>query len=133
MDYMVGNTAFQIVNTGRKIKVINVEKEKVKKRFWKRMLSTLAIGFSFFWCCMIVLELQNTKTLLDKENYALETQIATLEQENVVLEKETDEVLIDYEDIFKQAKALGMDFPKQEQIYEYEVKKSTTVRYKGLN
>ncbi len=132
MDYMVGNTALKIVNTGRKIKVIDVEKEKIKKSFWKRMIITLAVGVSFFWCCMFVLELQNTKTLLGEENYMLTTQIAALEQENVVLEKEADEVVIDYEDIFKQAKALGMDFPTQDQIYEYKVKKSSTIRYSGL-
>ena len=31
MDYVVGNTAIQIVNTGKKVKIVDVEKQKKKR------------------------------------------------------------------------------------------------------
>ena len=33
MDYVVGNTAIQIVNTGKKVKIVDVEKQKKKRKF----------------------------------------------------------------------------------------------------
>ena len=41
-DYMIGNTAIQIVNTGRKIKIVDVEKQRTKKRFLKWFCITAA-------------------------------------------------------------------------------------------
>ena len=43
-DYVIGNTAIQIVNTGKRIKIVDVEKRARKKRFWKRCCVTLLTG-----------------------------------------------------------------------------------------
>lgn len=128
MDYMVGNTAIQIVNTGKKIKIIDVEKEKVKRRFWKKLLLVLAVGIMMFSSCFYVVKLQNTETLLDRQIYDLKGQIEDLQHENTVLEKENEDQEIDYKTIYKKALEMGMKFPSNNQIYEYHVDKSTAVR-----
>ena len=38
MDYVVGNTAIQIVNTGKKVKIVDVEKQKKKRKFIKQWI-----------------------------------------------------------------------------------------------
>lgn len=131
MDYMVGNTAIQIINTGKKIKIVDVEKEKVRKKFLARLILVTLIAAMLMVTCFYVVQLQNRKTLLDREIYTLQTQVEDLEKENIVMEKQNAEVAIDYEDIYKKALELGMRFPTNQQIQTYTVEKSTAVRING--
>lgn len=61
MDYMVGNTAIQIVNTGRKIKIVDVEKRAVKKRFWKRFFMVSFIAAALMVACFYVVRLEKDR------------------------------------------------------------------------
>lgn len=131
MDYMVGNTAIQIINTGKKIKIVDVEKEKVRKKFLARLILVTLIAAMLMVTCFYVVQLQNRKALLDREIYTLQTQVEDLEKENIVMEKQNAEVAIDYEDIYKKALELGMRFPTNQQIQTYTVEKSTAVRING--
>lgn len=131
MDYMVGNTAIQIINTGKKIKIVDVEKEKVRKKFLARLILVTLIAAMLMVTCFYVVQLQNRKALLDREIYTLQTQVEDLQKENLVLEKQNAEVAIDYEDIYNKALELGMRFPTNQQIQTYTVEKSTAVRING--
>lgn len=127
-DYMIGNTAIQIVNTGRKIKIVDVEKQRTKKRFLKWFCITAATVFISFFICFYVVRLQNMKVFLDRQVYSLEGQIEELEKENLILERQNEEKPIDYKAVYRKALAMGMKFPKQEQLYLYQSDKSTAVR-----
>ncbi len=131
MDYMIGNTAIQIINTGNKIKVIDVEKRKIRKKFWGRFILVSLLTAILAVTCFYVVQLENRKVLLDKQVYALQAQIEELEKENLVLEKQNSETPIDYQDIFTRARELGMQFPTNQQIETYTVEKSTAVRLYG--
>lgn len=131
MDYMIGNTAIQIINTGNKIKVIDVEKRKIRKKFWGRLVLVSFLSAILAVTCFYVVQLQNRKVLLDKQVYALQAQIEEIEKENLVLEKQNSETPIDYQDIFTRAQELGMRFPTNQQIQTYTVEKSTAVRLYG--
>lgn len=128
MEYTVGNTAFQIVNTGKRIKVIDVKKEKKKKKVVRRLCVSILSVCASVWCCFTIVNLQNTQTILDRKVYSLQAEIENLEHENTVLAKEYESETIDYAKVFKMAKALGMKFPTSDQIYRYTVQKSTAVR-----
>ena len=128
-DYMIGNTAIQIVNTGKKIKVIDVEKQKVKKRFIKKLLAAVISSALAFGGCFYVLALQNTEVILNQKVYALRGQIEQLEKENSRIQKENEEnAMTDYDEILKKAHEMGMVFPTNGQIYAYAGDKSTAVR-----
>lgn len=131
MDYMVGNTAIQIINTGKKIKIVDVEKEKVRKKFLARLILVTLIAAMLMVTCFYVVQLQNRRALLDREIYTLQTQVEDLQKENLVLEKQNAEVAIDYEGIYNKALELGMRFPTNQQIQTYTVEKSTAVRING--
>lgn len=131
MDYMVGNTAIQIINTGKKIKIVDVEKEKVRKKFLARLILVTLIAAMLMVTCFYVVQLQNRRALLDREIYTLQTQVEDLQKDNLVLEKQNAEVAIDYEDIYNKALELGMRFPTNQQIQTYTVEKSTAVRING--
>lgn len=127
-DYLIGNTAIQIVNTGRKIKVIDVEKKAMKTRFWKKCCMMVLTGAIILSSCFYVVDLQNTKVFLDKQVYALEGEIDALEKENLVLSKKTTGNVVSYDEILRKARKMGMDFPTNEQIFYYNAGKSTAVR-----
>jgi len=127
-DYMVGNTAIQIVNTGRKIKVIDVEKERKKRYFVKVFLVTLFSSIFFLGSCFYIVKLHNMSATLDKTNYILQGEIKNLERENAVLTRETESATVDYKELYKKAKALGMKFPTKEQIYHYDAERSSTIK-----
>lgn len=127
-DYIVGNTAIQIVNTGKKIKVVDVEKEKKKKDFLKAALLTVVSTAVLLACCFSIVTLHNTSNMLDQKNYALKSEIDELERKNAVLARESENVEIDYHELYKKAKEMGMDFPARDQVYEYDAEKSTAVR-----
>ncbi|MBO5487156.1 MAG: hypothetical protein J5988_09575 [Eubacterium sp.] len=128
MEYTVGNTAIQIVNTGKKIKVIDVRKEKQKKKAIKRISISLVTVLTMVWCCFYVVNLQNTETLLDKHVYALQLEIEDLEHENALLAREYESQAVNYDEIFAKAKSMGMRFPTSDQLYQYTVQKSTAIR-----
>ena len=127
-DYVVGNTAIQIVNTGKKIKVIDVEKEQKKRYLVKIIFITLLSSIFFMGICFYIVNLQGRTAMLDRQNYELKSEIESLEQENAVLAKETENVTVDYEELYQKAKERGMKFPSDDQVYEYDVEKSTAVR-----
>ena len=80
MDYMVGNTAIQIVNKGNRIKIINVEKEKKKKKFLKKCIASMLVGIVTLSSCMYVVELNNARVFLDSQVYTLQEEISELEK-----------------------------------------------------
>lgn len=128
MEYTVGNTAIQIINTGKKIKVIDVKKEQRKRKIAKRAGITLATVFFIVWSCFYIVNMQNAQTMLDKEIYSLQAEIERMEHENNVLSKEYESQAMDYNDIYVKAKSLGMCFPKPSQLERYTVQKSTAIR-----
>lgn len=128
MDYMVGNTAIQIINKGKRIKVVDVKKEKARRSIFKHIAIALILTGLLVSSCFYVVRLQNQKVLLDQSVYALQIQIDKMAKENVVLQKEQQEVPIDYDEIFKKALDLGMDFPTNQQLGTYTAEKSTAVR-----
>ena len=128
MEYTVGNTAIQIVNTGKKIKVIDVKKEKKKKKAIRRISVSLVAVFAMVWCCFYVVNLQNAETFLDEQVYALQLEIENLEHENALLALEYESQAMDYDEILAKAKSMGMRFPTSDQLYQYTVQKSTAIR-----
>lgn len=131
MDYMVGNTAIQIVHTGKRIKIVDVEKQKIRKKFWKCFFIVSLITAALVVICFHVVRLENQKALLDRQVYRLQAQVATLEKENVILKRQAEKIAVDYNEIFKRAKNLGMRFPTKQQIETYTAEKSTAVRMRS--
>lgn len=128
VDYMIGNTAIQIINKGNKIKIVDVEKEKVRKSIIKHLIVALMVAALLIASCFYVVRLENQKVMLNKEVYTLQTEVDNITKENMVLRKEEQNLPIDYEAILKSALALGMHFPTNQQIEKYDVEKSTAVR-----
>lgn len=128
---MVGNTAIQIVNTGKKIKVVDVKKRKARTSIIKHFVIASAVTILLVISCFYVVHLENMNVMLDKQVYLLQSQIDNMEKENIVLRKQQLEIPLDYELIFAKARDMGMDFPTKEQIGVYEVEKSTTLRIRG--
>lgn len=130
-DYTVGNTAIQIINTGKKIRIIDVVKEQNKKELIRKIATVAFIGTLSFAGCFAVLDYQNSSVVLDKQVYRLRSDIEKLERENLVLSRDIDKKTIDYKKVYAKAKELGMVFPKKKQIKKYSVKKSNVVRVKS--
>lgn len=128
VDYMIGNTAIQIINKGNKIKIVDVEKEKVRKSTIKHLIVALMAAGLLIASCFYVVRLENQKVMLNKEVYTLQTEVDNITKENMVLRKEEENLPIDYDVILKRALALGMHFPTNQQIEKYAVEKSTVVR-----
>lgn len=127
-DYMVGNTAFQIINKGKKIIVVDVEKEKARKQFIRKSILTLAAGFVVFLICLGFVHLENNRVLLDRQLYEMREEVSEMEGELQVLEKESEQKEVDFADIFHKAKKMGMRFPQLRQVCYYKADKSTAVR-----
>ena len=128
LDYMVGNTAIQIVNTGKRIKVIDVQKEQTKRRFIRVSLGFLVVTLLTFMSCFYLITMHSAEEVLNREVYALKSEIEELQGENLLLQKKNENYTIDYKDIFSKAKKMGMRFPVEEQLYEYTNQKSTAVK-----
>ncbi len=128
MDYTVGNTAIQIINTGRRIRVVDVEKRKVRRHFAKKICLAASITAAMLFSCFTLVGLHNSQTTLERQNFLLRNEIAALRTENATKEKELEELPIDYREIMKKAKKFGMHFPTSAQVYEYDIEKSTAVR-----
>lgn len=128
MEYMVGNTAVQIVNTGKRIKVIDIKKEKKKRKAVKILCFSALAVCAMAWSCFTAVNLQNKQTMLDKEVYALQAEIENMEHENAMLAREYESEAINYDEIFARAKEMGMRFPTPDQLCRYTVQKSTAIR-----
>ena len=129
-EYMIGNTAVQIVNKGKRICVVDVEKRKQKDRIVKRGLVTVIMAAMLTVACFYVVRLNNQQVILGDSVQRLQDQVTVLKEKTEEMKREASDAALDYDTIFSKAKKLGMKFPKQDQVYDYKVQKSTAVRVK---
>lgn len=130
-EYMIGNTAVQIVNKGKRICVVDVEKRKLKGRIVKRGLVTVIMAAMLTVACFYVVRLNNQQVILGDSVQRLQDQVTVLKEKTEEMKREASDAALDYDTIFFKAKKLGMKFPKQDQVYDYKVQKSTAVRVKN--
>lgn len=130
-EYMIGNTAVQIVNKGKRICVVDVEKRKQKGRMVKRGLVTVIMAAMLTVACFYVVRLNNQQVILGDSVQSLQDQVTVLKEKTEEMKREASDAALDYDTIFSKAKKLGMKFPKQDQVYDYKVQKSTAVRVKN--
>lgn len=130
-EYMIGNTAVQIVNKGKRICVVDVEKRKQKGRMVKRGLVTVIMATMLTVACFYVVRLNNQQVILGDSVQSLQDQVTVLKEKTEEMKREASDAALDYDTIFSKAKKLGMKFPKQDQVYDYKVQKSTAVRVKN--
>ena len=130
-EYMIGNTAVQIVNKGKRICVVDVEKRKLKGRIVKRGLVTVIMAAMLTGACFYVVRLNNQQVILGDSVQRLQDQVTVLKEKTEEMKREASDAALDYDTIFSKAKKLGMKFPKQDQVYDYKVQKSTAVRVKN--
>ncbi len=130
-EYMIGNTAVQIVNKGKRICVVDVEKRKQKDRIVKRGLVTVIMAAMLTVACFYVVRLNNQQVILGDSVQRLQDQVTVLKEKTEEMKREASDAALDYDTIFSKAKKLGMKFPKQDQVYDYKVQKSTAVRVKN--
>ena len=128
MDYMIGNTAVQIVNKGNCIKVVDVKKRQVRRQLIRSILIGLVLTAIMICASGYVIMLNNRQTMLYNDVFQLKEQVTELEMDKANLEKSVETESIDYTELMNKAKALGMKFPTQEQVYTYQINKSTMVR-----
>ena len=130
-EYMIGNTAAQIVNKGKRICVVDVKKRKQKGRMVKRGLVTVIMAAMLTVACFYVVRLNNQQVILGDSVQRLQDQVTVLKEKTEEMKREASDAALDYDTIFSKAKKLGMKFPKQDQVYDYKVQKSTAVRVKN--
>ena len=130
-EYMIGNTAVQIVNKGKRICVVDVKKRKQKGRMVKRGLVTVIMAAMLTVACFYVVRLNNQQVILGDSVQRLQDQVTVLKERTEEMKREASDAALDYDTIFSKAKKLGMKFPKQDQVYDYKVQKSTAVRVKN--
>ena len=130
-EYMIGNTAVQIVNKGKRICVVDVEKRKQRGRMVKRGLVTVIMAAMLTVACFYVVRLNNQQVILGDSVQRLQDQVTVLKEKTEEMKREASDAALDYNTIFSKAKKLGMKFPKQDQVYDYKVQKSTAVRVKN--
>lgn len=130
-EYMIGNTAVQIVNKGKRICVVDVKKRKQKGRIVKRGLVTVIMAAMLTVACFYVVRLNNQQVILGDSVQRLQDQVTVLKEKTEEMKREASDAALDYDTIFSKAKKLGMKFPKQDQVYDYKVQKSTAVRVKN--
>ena len=130
-EYMIGNTAVQIVNKGKRICVVDVEKRKQKGRMVKRGMVTVIMAAMLTVACFYVVRLNNQQVILGDSVQSLQDQVTVLKEKTEEMKREASDATLDYNTIFSKAKKLGMKFPKQDQVYDYKVQKSTAVRVKN--
>lgn len=130
-EYMIGNTAVQIENKGKRICVVDVKKRKQKGRMVKRGLVTVIMAAMLTVACFYVVRLNNQQVILGDSVQRLQDQVTVLKEKTEEMKREASDAALDYDTIFSKAKKLGMKFPKQDQVYDYKVQKSTAVRVKN--
>ena len=129
-EYVIGNTAVRIVDTGRRIRVIDIEKEKERKQFKKTAVATILAAALSFATSLSVVSFHNSQTLLDKQIFTLRSEIDSLERENKVLEKENEEKeKLSYAKVLKRATALGMSFPTKKNVKTYTYRKGSGIKF----
>lgn len=116
---------------GEKVKIVDVEKQKKKRKFIKQWIIASAASLVLILSCFQIVRMENQEVLLNKQVYKLASQIDVLEKENLALKKQEADVTISYDDLFARAKSLGMKFPTNCQVQTYTVEKSTAVRLYG--
>lgn len=122
-ECLIGNVAVRIVDTGRSIRVINIEKATEKRRFRKTVLAIILTAVLSLTTSLSVVNRQNSRTSLEKQVFALKSDIESIEQENLTLEKKIEEAEhLSYRAVYKRALAMGMDFPKNGQVKKYHVR-----------
>ena len=122
-EYLIGNVAVRIVDTGRSIRVINIEKALEKRRFRKTVLAIILTAVLSLTASLSVVDRQSSRISLEKQVYALKSDIESMEQENLTLEKKIEEAeRLSYRAVYKRALAMGMDFPKNGQVKKYHVR-----------
>lgn len=126
-EYVIGNTAVKIVDTGRRIRVIDVEQQKERIHFAKTAIAVVVAAALSFITCLSVVNFQHSKTCLDRNIFTLKAEIETLERENKTLEKKVQERELPYNKIYKKAIAMGMDFPKNDHVKQYTYKKGSGI------
>ena len=130
-EYMIGNTAVQIVNKGKRICVVDVKKRKQTGRMVKSGLVTVIMAAMLTVACFYVVRLNNQQVILGDSVQRLQDQVTVLKEKTEEMKREASDAALDYDTIFSKAKKLGMKFPKQDQVYDYKVQKSTAVRVKN--
>ena len=130
-EYMIGNTAVQIVNKGKRICVVDVKKRKQKGRMVKRGLVTVIMAAMLTVACFYVVRLNNQQVILGDSVQRLQDQVTVLKEKTEEMKREASDAALDYDTIFSKATKLGMKFPEQDQVYDYKVQKSTAVRVKN--
>lgn len=128
MEYVVGNTALQIINTGKRIKIVDIEKQETRRFFIKSVFMILFISAISLFECVWLISLQKQSIVMTEQVYTLQSQVTDLELETKGLRKEVDNRTVDYTEILKKARELGMDFPKEGQILSYKNFPSNMVR-----
>ena len=126
-EYTIGATAIRIVDTGRRIRVIDVEKEEAKRSFRKTALAIFGAAVLSLSSCLWMVSYQNTSTMMGKQVYHLKNEIETLERENKLLEKKIEDEAIPINEIYKKALRMGMDFPKHGNVKTYTYKKGSAI------
>ncbi len=128
-EYIIGTTAVKIVDTGRRIRVIDIEKEHERKQFKKTVVAMIFAAILSFATSLSVVSFHNSQTLLDKQIFTLRSEIDSLERENKVLEKENEEKeKLSYNKILKKATAMGMGFPTKQRVKTYVYKKGSGIK-----
>ena len=127
-EYMIGNTAVQIVNKGKRICVVDVKKRKQKGRMVKRGLVTVIMAAMLTVACFYVVRLNNQQVILGDSVQRLQDQATVLKEKTEEMKREASDAALDYDTIFSKAKKLWMKFPMQYQVYDYKVQISTAVR-----
>lgn len=127
-DCIIGNTAVRIIDTGRRIRVIDVEKQKTLRQFKKTVAAMILAAVFSFSSTLLVIDKQSDETILSKQVYSLKTEIDTLERENKILEKKITDDNLTYKEIYKKATAMGMSFPDSRRIATYKYKKGSGIR-----
>ena len=122
-DYLIGNVAVRIVDTGRSIRVIDIEKATEKRRFRKAIIAIMLTAVLSLTTSLGVVNRQSFRTSLEKQVYVLRSDIESMEQENLILKKKIEEdERLSYREIYKKARTLGMAFPKKGQVKAYHTR-----------
>ena len=130
-EYMIGNTAVQIVNKGKRICVVDVKKKETERPDGEEGLVTVIMAAMLTVACFYVVRLNNQQVILGDSVQRLQDQVTVLKEKTEEMKREASDAALDYDTIFSKAKKLGMKFPKQDQVYDYKVQKSTAVRVKN--
>lgn len=122
-NFIVGNTAIQIVEKGKHIKVIDVEEHREKKSLFQKVLLVTVLSVLLFSCCYSIISKSSQSILLSRQIATLNTEIEQLEKEKSDLQNRQIDA-IDYDMVMQEAvNKLGMAFPENDQVYTYRAVK----------